>query len=196
MRIRPLILALGGALAVLALSAGSPATPVLAASAIASHGAAAPVQNAISPQQLLALISKTQTYTPAQLAGAKAYLQAHPFKGTVEYLPQAPGTSTTATTPKGIKPDISIGFYWWGIRIHLTNGDVTSLFSAMVTYGTAAVAAALCAPGVWLAVVCGAVGAFIGWLVVQVVLQATYNFGGCGLNIDIPWRGYIRWYCA
>jgi hypothetical protein len=192
MRIRPLILTLGGALAVLAFSAGSPATPVLAASAITSHGAAAPTQNAISPQQLLAMISKTGSYTPAQLAGAKAYLQAHPFQGTVENVP-AQGTSTT---PGKVRPDISIGWYWWGIRIHLTNGDVTSLFWAMVTYGTAAVAAALCAPGVWLMVVCGAVGAFIGWLVVTVVLQATNNFGGCGLNIDIPWRGYIRWYCA
>ena len=192
MRIRPLILALGGALAVLAFSSASPATPVFAASALTSHGAA-PIQNAVTPAQLLAMISKSHSYTPAQLAGAKAYLQSHPFQGTVEYLNQAPGTSTG---PGGIRPDISVGFYWWGIRIHLTNGDVTSLFSAMVTYGTAAVAAALCAPGVWLAVVCGAVGAFIGWLVVQVVLQATNNFGGCGLNIDRWWSGYTRWYCA
>ena len=193
MRIRPLILALGGALAVLAFSAASPATPVLAASALASHGAAASTQNP-SAQQILAMMSKGGTYTPAQLAGAKAYLMAHPFQGTVEYLSPPPGTSTTG--PKVVKPAIGIGFYWWGIRIHLTNGDVTSLFSAMVTYGTAAVAAALCAPGVWLAVVCGAIGAFIGWLVVQVVLQATNNFGGCGLNIDRYWSGYYRWYCA
>jgi hypothetical protein len=188
MRIRPMILALGGALAVLAFSAGSPATPVLAASALTSHGAA-PTQNAIAPSQLLAMMSKSQSYTPAQLAGAKAYLLAHPFQGTVESLSQAPGTS-------GVRPDISVGWYWWGIRVHLTNGDVTSLFSAMVTYGTAAVAAALCSPGVWAMVICGAIGAFFGWLVVTVVLQATHNFGGCGLNIDIPWRGYIRWYCA
>ncbi|MDQ6879267.1 MAG: hypothetical protein M3082_16550 [Candidatus Dormibacteraeota bacterium] len=185
-----MILALGGALAVLAFSAASPATPALAASALASHGAAAPPQNAISPQQLLAM-SKSHTYTPAQLAGAKAYLLSHPFQGTVEY--QAPGTSTA---PKGMRPAISGGFYWWGIRISLTNEDVTSLFNAMVTYGTAAVAAALCAPGVWLVVVCGAIGAFAGWLVVSVVLQATNNFGGCALNIDRWWTGYYYWYCT
>ena len=192
MRIRPLILALGGALAVLAFSAGSPATPVLAASALTTH-TAAPTQTTITPAQLQALISKAPSYTPAQLAGAKAYLIAHPFQGTVEYVTQAPGPS--AGRP-GIRPDLSVGWYWWGVRIHLTNADVTSLFSAMVTYGTAAVAAALCSPGVWAAVICGAFGAFIGWVVVTVVLQATHNFGGCGLNIDIPWSGYWRWYCA
>jgi hypothetical protein len=188
MRIRPLILALGGAVAVLAFSAGSPATPVLAASALTSHAAPAPTQIAITPQQLLALASQSKGYTSAQLADAKAYLQAHPFQGTIEYLGQATGTS--------VKTNISVGWYWWGVRVHLTNGDVTSLFWAMVTYGTAAVAAALCAPGVWLMVVCGAIGAFVGWLVVTVVLQATNNFGGCGLNIDIRWNGYSRWYCA
>ena len=193
MRIRPLILALGGALGILAFSAGSPTTPVLAASALASHNSAPHTQTTISPAQLVATISTTHSFTPAQLAGAKAYLLAHPFKGTVEYLSQAPGTSTATT---GVRPNISVGWYWWGIRIHLTNGDVTSLFTAMVTYGTAAVAAALCSPGVWLMVVCGAIGAFAGWLVVTIVLQATNNFGGCALNIDIPWYGYSRWYCT
>src|SRR5205814_7357500 len=107
----------------------------------------------IKQAQLQAMISKAPSYTLAQLAGAKAYLMAHPFNGSVEYLSQPSGTSTGKV---GVQPNISVGFYWWGIRIHLTNADVTSLFSAMVTYGTAAVAAALCAPGVWLAVVCGA----------------------------------------
>ena len=193
MRIRPLILALGGALAVLAFSSGSPATPVLAASSLATHGNATPVQTSISSAQLLAAMSTTKTYTAAQLAGAKAFLLAHPFKGTIEYLSQAPGTSTGKI---GIQPNLSVGFYWWGIRIHLTNYDVTSLFTAMVTYGTAAVAAALCSPGVWLMVVCGAIGAFAGWLVVTVVLQATNNFGGCNLNIDIPWYSHSSWYCT
>ena len=192
MRVRPLILALGGALAVLALSAASPATPVLAASAIASHGAAATAEKAISAQQVVAMISKPGSYSPAQLAAAKAYLLAHPFTGTIE-INQAPKASGG---PVGVRPNISVGFYWWGIRIHLTNADVTSLFSAMVTYGTAAVAAALCAPGVWLAVVCGAIGALAGWLVVTVVLQATNNFGGCALNIDRTWYGYSYWYCT
>ena len=192
MRIRPLILALGGALAVLAFSTASPATPALAASAIASHGAA-PVQTAVTPQQLAAMISKPGSYTPAQFAAAKAYLLAHPFTGTIEIVNPAPATSGG---PVGVRPNISVGFYWWGIRIHLTNADVTSLFSAMVTYGTAAVAAALCAPGVWLAVVCGAIGALAGWLVVTVVLQATNNFGGCALNIDRTWYGYSYWYCT
>jgi len=192
MRIRPLILALGGAVAVLALSAASPATPVLAASAIVSHGADTPVQNAVTQQQLAAMISKPGSYTPAQFAAAKAYLLAHPFTGTIE-INQTPKASGG---PVGVRPNISVGFYWWGIRIHLTNADVTSLFSAMVTYGTAAVAAALCAPGVWLAVVCGAIGALAGWLVVTVVLQATNNFGGCALNIDRTWYGYSYWYCT
>src|SRR2546428_7030853 len=137
MRIRPLILALGGALAVMAFSAASPATPALAASALTSHGAAPLTQNAISPQQLLAMMSKPGTYTPAQLVGAKAYLLSHPFRGTIEINSQPPGTSTT---PRRVRPDISVGWYWWGIRIHLTNYDVTSLFTAIVTYGTAAVA--------------------------------------------------------
>jgi hypothetical protein len=192
MRIRPLILALGGALAALAFSAGSPATPVYAASALTSHSAAS-VTTSITPGQLKAMMSAAKAYTPAQFAGAKAYLLAHPFSGSIEYLPQPSGTSTG---PGGIQPKISVGFYWWGIRINLTNGDVTSLFNAMVTYGTAAVAAALCAPGVWLVVVCGAIGAFAGWLVVTVVLQATNNFGGCALNIDRWWTGYTRWYCV
>jgi hypothetical protein len=191
MSIRPLILALGGALAVLAFSAGSPATPVYAASALTSHSTA-PVTTSITQAQLEAMISKTGSYTPAQLAGAKAYLLAHPFNGSVEYLSQPAGT----TGKPGMTPYISVGFYWWGIRIHLTNYDVTSLFTAIVTYGTAAVAAALCSPGVWLMVVCGAVGVFIGWLVVAVVLQATNNFGGCALNIDRWWSGYTRWYCT
>ena len=193
MKIRPFILALAGALGLLAFSASSPATPVYAAAALASHGAAPASQTAITRAQLLAIISTAPAYTSAQLAGAKAYLLAHPFQGTVEINGSA---QAAPTGPSRFRPDISIGWYYWGIRIHLTNGDVTSLFSAMVTYGTAAVAAALCSPGVWLMVVCGAVGAFIGWLVVQVVLQATNNFGGCGLNIDIPWYGYTRWYCA
>jgi hypothetical protein len=193
MRIRPLILALGGALAVLAFSSGSTATPVLAASAIASHGGVTPVKTTITSTQLLATLSTSKTYTAAQLAGAKAFLLAHPFKGTIEYVSPTPGTSTGTT---GVRPDLSVNFYWWGIRIHLTNYDVTSLFSAMVTYGTAAVAAALCSPGVWLAVVCGAIGAFVGWLVVTIVLQATNNFGGCALNIDIPWYSHSRWYCT
>jgi hypothetical protein len=192
MSIRPLILALGGALAVLAFSAGSPSTPVYAASALSSHSMAS-VTTSITPAQLQAMLSKSQPYTPAQLAGAKAYLLAHPFNGSVEYLSQPSGPSTGKV---GIQPNISVGFYWWGIRIYLTNGDVTSLFNAMVTYGTAAVAAALCAPGVWLVVVCGAIGAFAGWLVVTVVLQATNNFGGCALNIDRWWSGYTRWYCV
>jgi hypothetical protein len=142
-------------------------------------------------------MSATRTYTAAQLAGAKAYLLAHPFKGTIEYLSQAPGTgASTGTGNTALQPDLSVGFNWWGIRIHLTNYDVTGLFNAIVTYGTAAVAAALCSPGVWLMVVCGAVGAFVGWVVVTVVLQVTNNFGGCGLNIDIPWSLNWHWYCA
>jgi hypothetical protein len=189
MKIRPFILALAGALGILAFSAGSPATPVFAASALASHGATPPSQT-ITQAQLLAIMAAAPSYTSAQLAGAQAYLLSHPFQGTIEV------TSSSQVNKTGFQPYISIGWYWWGVRIHLTNGDVTSLFSAMVTYGTAAVAAALCAPSVWLAVVCGAVGAFVGWLVVQVVLQATNNFGGCGLNIDLNWWGNSNWYCA
>ena len=190
MRIRPLILALGGALAVLGFSAGSPATPVLAASALTSHGAA-PAQTSITPAQLQTLISMAHTYTPAQLAAAKAYLKAHPFRGTIEYQPPGPSAGRPGT-----RPDLSVGWYWWGVRVHLTNYDVTSLFTAMTLFGFAAVAAAICAPGIWLMVVCGAIGTFVGWLVVTVVLQATNNFGGCGLNIDIRWNGSSRWYCA
>ena len=103
MRIRPLILALGGALAVLAFSTASPATPALAASAIASHGAA-PVQTAVTPQQLAAMISKPGSYTPAQFAAAKAYLLAHPFTGTIEIVNQAPASSGG---PVGVQPNIS-----------------------------------------------------------------------------------------
>jgi hypothetical protein len=139
--------------------------------------------------QLLATMSTSRSYTPAQFAGARAYLLAHPFQGTVQ-------VSGSATGPSRFQPNISLGAYWWGYRIHLTNGDVTSLFTTIVQYGTAAVAAALCSPGVWLMVVCGAVGAFIGWVVVQVVLQVTHNFGGCGVNIDVNWWGSWHWYCA
>ena len=193
MSIRPFILALGGALAVLALSAGSPATPVYAAASLTSHATALTSQTTMTKAQVLALMSASPTYTPAQLAGAKAYFLAHPFQGTIE---TNPGAQAPSTRVSRFQPYISVGVYWWGYRIHLTNGDVTSLFSNIVYYGTAAVAAALCSPGVWLMVVCGAIGAFVGWLVVQVVLQVTNNFGGCGVNIDVNWWGTSHWYCA
>lgn len=190
LRIRSLIIAIAGAAALLACSSGSPAIPVLAASSLNAQPSKAPTIQTITPAQLQTLMASTKAYTPAQLAGARAYLQAHPFQGTIQMVPQS------GTTGGRINPDLSVNFYWWGVRIHLTNGDVTSLFSAIVTYGAAAVAAALCSPGVWAAVICGLFGAIIGWIIVTVVLQATNNFGGCGLNIDIPWSLRWHWYCA
>src|SRR5205085_11707704 len=136
--------------------------------------------------------SQGTTYTAGQFAGAEAYLAAHPMQGTIQYMGQPSSTSTGGSK---ITPDIWVGVYWWGVRIHLTNADTVSLFSAIVTYGAAAVAAALCSPGVWAAVACGFLGAIVGWIIVTVVLQVTNNFGGCALNIDIPWSGYWSYYC-
>jgi hypothetical protein len=190
---RTFIVALGGAFALLAFSSGTPATPVLAASALTGQPVATIHVNPSTAQLLTAtMASQGTTYTPDQLAGATAYLTAHPMQGTIQGI----GQPTAPSTGPKVNPDLSVGVYWWGVRIHLTNGDVTSLFSAIVTYGAAAVAAALCAPGVWLSVACGLLGAIVGWIVVTVVLQATHNFGGCALNIDISWNLNWHFYCT
>lgn len=192
-RTRSLVLGMGGAFLLMAFSAGSPATPVYAASSLASHAGLATASPPVSPAKLLTMLAKSQSsYTPKQLAGAKAYLMAHPFQGTIQYV----SPSGTQTAPTGVRPLASVGVYWWGVRIYLTNADVVNLFWAIMLYGSAAVAAALCSPGVWLMVLCGLIGTIVGWIVVEVVLQSTDNFGGCNLNIDIPWDLNWYWYCT
>src|SRR5205085_6362955 len=120
-RIRTFIAALGGACALLAFSSGSAATPVLAASALTGQPVAK-VHVSQSTAQLLAatMASQGTTYTAGQFAGAGAYLAAHPMQGTIQYMGQPSSTSTGGSK---ITPDIWVGVYWWGVRIHLTNAD-------------------------------------------------------------------------
>jgi hypothetical protein len=135
------------------------------------------------------LMANTPPPTAEQLALAQTYLTAHPLQGTL--------TSTaSAPTRGGIQPNLSVGWYWWGYRLSLTNADVTSLFTAVVTAGAGAVAASLCIEAGPVAILCAIGGAIVGWLVVTIVLQATNNFGGCAVNIDYNyWNGW-GWYCA
>lgn len=188
-RCQRLILAVAAAFALLAFSSGSPAVPVLAASSLAPVAQTAPGSAAELALLVQELMSGSTAYTAEDLAGATEYLLAHPFEGTIEVM-------TRSQMDSAIQPDLSVGVGWFGVTIHLTNADVVSLFQTIVTYGTAAVAAALCAPGIWLAVVCGFFGAIAGWIIVTIVLQATNNFGGCGLTIFIPWWGHYSWHCG
>jgi len=187
--LRRLVMAAPLLLAMLAFTNGNPAVPAYAASSLTTKAAPAPGSTTIDLARIQQLMQKTAPPTAQQIELAKAYFAAHPLQITVQ------PTGVTPTSG-GLQPNLSVGVYWWGFRIHLTNADVVSLFTAIVEAGAGAVAGFLCAPYGPVAIACAIAGAIVGWVVVTVVLQATRNFGGCGLNIDYNyWYGW-RWYCA
>jgi hypothetical protein len=190
-KLRRVILAIPTLLVLLAFTNGNPAVPVYAASSVTSAAAPVDLHGNISTAAIQQLMTNSAPPSAQQLALARAYFKAHPLQGTLQRMSSAP-----AAPRGGLRPNISVGIYWWGYRLHLTNADVTSLFTVIVEAGAGAVAAALCIEAGPVAILCALAGAFVGWLVVTVVLQATNNFGGCGVNIDYNyWRGW-RWYCA
>jgi len=186
--LRRLVLAMPMLLVMLAFTNGNPAVPAYAASSLTTKApSTGPI--AIDLAQVQLMMQNAAPPTAEQLALVTAYFAAHPLQITVK-------TTSAPPSKGGIQPDLSVYVYWWGVRIHLTNADVVSLFTLIVEAGAGAVAGFLCLEGGPLAIACAIIGAVVGWIIVTAVLQATYNFYGCGLNIDYNyWYGW-RWYCA
>lgn len=140
----------------------------------------------VSAAQVQAIEAGFPAPTAAQLAAALAYAKAHPFKGTISPLPAPSGTR--------VSPDVSTNVYWWGVRIHLTRDDVHNIWDLVVVGGISGAAAILCGPGVWLALVCGLIGAVVGYIVAEAVwYYIGYNVPSCGVHIDIPWTLQWSW---
>ena len=163
---------------------------------------AAPVQAASQPNQPLpgvtivgnlsdakAAYAALPAPTAAQLAAAQAWLAAHPaMQGTIVKLKQPGGGS--GTTSKYV----SVNWYWWGIRLHLTQADVHNIWDLIWAAGIGAAAAILCAPGGWLAVACAIIGAVVAYIVAELIWNVIgYWVPGCGVHIDFYWWGGYGW---
>lgn len=166
---------------------------------------AAPVYAASTPQPLpdttiAGSLSQAQAAyaalpapTPAQLAAAQAWLAAHPkMQGYVEKL--APPKKAGGTGVVGPVPDVSVGWYWWGIRLHLTWEDVHNIWDLIWAAGLGAAAAILCAPAGWLAVACAIAGAVIAYIVAELIWNVLGPWvPSCGVHVDYYWWGSWGW---
>lgn len=124
--------------------------------------------------------------TAEQMATAKAWLAKHPqMTGSVVKI-DPPSSSTT----RGVVPNVSVSWNWWGIRLHLTKDDVHNIWDLIWAAGIGAAAAILCAPGGWLAVACAIIGAVVAYIVAELIWNVIgYYVPNCGVHIDFYWTG-------
>ena len=165
------------------------AAPVHAASAQQPAPGVTIVGNSATAQAAFAALPAP---TAAQMAAANAWLAAHPkMEGTIEVLTKSRSGGGGTLSPT---PDVSVGVYWWGIRLHLTQNDVHNIWDLIWAAGIGAAAAVLCSPGLWLAIACAIFGAVIAYIVAELIWNYIgYWVPSCGVHIDYNWSGGFGW---
>lgn len=133
----------------------------------------------MSQAQALALVQSLPPPTPTQLAAAMQYASAHPFQGSVVLIP--PQSS------KGVTPDATVGIYWWGARLNLTNADIHNILQLVLEGGFAAAGIVICAELGPYSPICGIVGGVFGYIVAEIVWNQLWNNHGCGAWIQDRW---------
>jgi hypothetical protein len=141
-----------------------------------------PPMTQITPAQMQTMIANLPAPTAQQIADAKAILTEHPLQGTVsiQYAPPSGGK---------LSPYLSVGHTWYGWYMHFTPNDVHVIWLAVWAGGIGGAATALCAPGLVLAIVCGAGGAVLAVIVAELIWNVIgYYVPSCGVHI-----GYTFW---